>query len=193
MASDATPPRALRPDVHTEEMNDMRASWIAWIFTTMAGCFPMMQPATGTPGGTTSGTTSAAPMPMTNEQALAYAQAHRDPNMGVVHAVNRLAVPVCRIVLLSVADRASWVDQAGPHDPHRGSLDPTDEPLLAPGENTLMTFGKSPSGAADMAVTAFGCERPDKHFGMYVTDENKVVFQRTVAIADQGTVVLAAQ
>jgi hypothetical protein len=165
----------------------MRAGWIALIFTSMAGCFSMMQPAS------TGGSTGAAPMPMTNDQALAYAQAHRDPNLAVVHAVNRLPVPVCRIVLLSVADRASWVDQAGPHDPHRGSLDPTEEPLLAPGENTLMTFGKSASNAADMAVTAFGCDRTDKHFGRYVTDENNVVFQKTVAIADQGTVVIAAE
>jgi hypothetical protein len=166
----------------------MRAGWIAWIFTTMAGCFPMMQPGT-TSSPMTSGATASPPVPMSNDDALAYARAHRDPNMGVLHAVNRLAVPVCRIVLLSLADHTSDVDQAGPHDPHRGNRDPSDEPLLAPGENTLMTFTKSSAG--DVAVTAFGCERTDRHLGRYVVDEDRVVFQRTVAIADQGTVVIA--
>lgn len=164
----------------------MRLTMTALTISTLAGCFGMM----ATPGSSTPATTGTAPMPMTNDQALAYAQAHRDPNMGVLTAVNKLAVPICRIVLLSVENRSSTVIQAGAHDPHHGDLDPRDEPLLEPGQDSLVTFDKQPA-ANSMAVTAFGCDRTDKHLGKYVVDENKVLFEQTVAIADQGKLVIA--
>ena len=131
------------------------------------------------------------PMPMNNEQALAYAHAHRDPTIGVVTAVNQLRVPICRVVFLSIAHRESRVNQAGATEKERGNLDPTEQPLLAPGKDSIMTFPNVESGASDMAVTAFGCDRTEKHLGMYVVDENAVVFQKTISLADQGKVVIA--
>jgi hypothetical protein len=132
------------------------------------------------------------PMPMSNEDALAYARAHRDPTIGVVTASNRLGVAVCRLVFLSLERHEPFVNQAGPTNRMRGNLDPSDEPLLKPGEQNLVSFPNDPNApGGSMAVTAFGCERTDRHFGRYVVDEDTVVFQQTIAIRDQGQVVLA--
>jgi len=149
----------------------------------LAGCFaigPTATPATQP---------MMAPAPMTNDQALAYARAHRDTSIGVVTAVNSLGAPICRLVFLDVARREPFVNQAGPHERRRGNLDPSEQPLLAPGEKNLVSFPAT--GATNMVVTAFGCDRLEKHMGMYVVDENRVLFQQTVAVQDQGRVVLA--
>ena len=132
-----------------------------------------------------------APMPMSNDQALAYAHAHRDTSAGVVTATNKLRVPICRVVFLSLAHHESRVNQAGATEKSRGNLDPTEQPLLELGQDSLMMFPIVQAGASDMTVTAFGCDRTDKHLGRYVVDENKVVFQKTISLADQGKVVIA--
>jgi hypothetical protein len=128
---------------------------------------------------------------MNNEQALAYARAHRDPTIGVLKASNHLTVPICRVVVLSVERREPFVNPAGPHERRRGCLDPSDEPLLVAGGDGLLSFPNDPNAAqqGNMVVTAFGCDRTDKHLGRYVVDENAVVFQRTLPMVDQGQVV----
>ncbi len=140
----------------------------------LVGCFSMTSPGTTGP--------AAPPLPMNDAQALDYARAHRDTTIGIVHATNSFAVPICRLVFLS-EHRTPLVNQAGPHERQRGNLDPSDAPLLAPGQNAIVTFPNEPGA---MIVTAFGCDRTDKHMGMYVVDENRVLFQKTVAVRDQG-------
>ncbi|MFT3693992.1 MAG: hypothetical protein QM831_12685 [Kofleriaceae bacterium] len=149
--------------------------------TVLAACFP------------TVGQPTTPPAPMTNDQALAYAHAHRDPNLGALTATNQLGREVCRVVFLMPNDHKTFVVQKGPTDPNRGNLDPTDQPLLEVGEQSIMTMPLVPDqpGARSYIITAFGCDRPDRHHGMYVVDENKVLYQQTLALSDQAKLVLA--
>ena len=139
----------------------------------LTGCFAMAPSMGASMGPSAASPAPMTPMaPMTNDQALAYAQAHRANDLGLVTATNRLGAPICRLVFLSSDHRSPFVNQAGATDPQRGNLDPTRHPLLGPGQESLVTFakvGSAASGHDTMTVTAFGCFRNNKSVGMSST------------------------
>lgn len=150
----------------------------ALLTISLAACMPM------------GGQSAPPPTPMNDQQALAYAHAHPYTGGNMMTAVNHLAVPVCRLVFLAVEQRKPYVNQAGATDPNRGNLDPTDEPLLQPGKDSPVFFPNVTPSQSSMVVTAFGCERTEKHLGMYVVDQKAVLYQETVPVAVNATLVL---
>jgi hypothetical protein len=149
----------------------------------LAGCFPMV----GQPPP---------PTPMSNGDALAYAKAHPYTGGKMATAVNNLATPVCRLVILAETghdDRAligkQYVNQAGATDPEHGSLDPSDQPFLKVHDESPVFYPNVPDPQPpQMVVTAFGCLRTTD--GQFYTDERTVLMQKHMAVAVNGKIVL---
>lgn len=156
----------------------------------LSACFPMG----GTMGGQS--TTASPPMPMSNADALAYAHAHPYTGGKMMTAVNHLGTPVCRLTILAETghdDRAligkQYVNQAGPSDPERGSLDPTDQPFLKARDESPVFYPNVPDPQPpEMVVTAFGCLRTRD--GQFFTDERTVLMQKHLPVAVNGKLVL---
>ncbi len=160
----------------------------AVVCVAVAGCMPM-------------GPRSTQPPPPVSDADMAAYQAsllaHPYTGGKMMTAVNHLATRVCRVTILAEAGGAAhaptakqYVNQAGPADPERGSLEPADRPFLEAQDESPVFYPNVPDPQpAQMIVTALGCLRTRD--GQFFPDERTVLMEKHMAVAVNGKIVLA--